>query len=114
MTGPLQLIEMHVTTDQLSYLTKASKSIFTGSSNAHQSPCLQQHHREAPEVYRPNGRTNMNVLCVVLLVLSVKGIGPNKLHISWKLLSTLPGLYILTQKAVTINASRRVGQFLVE
>jgi hypothetical protein len=74
----------------------------------------------------------LKTACIILLVLSTKGIIPIKLSESVKLFSLRPGLYILTQqavlykvlfqqqkkisqhKAVLLNACRMVRTFLAE
>jgi len=45
---------------------------------------------------------------------SHSGTGPNTLHVSSKLLHLRPGLYILMQKAVTLNTCHTVMEFLAD
>jgi len=56
----------------------------------------------------------MKAAYVIPLVLSTKGIIPNKLHECSKLLNLRPALYILGQKAVIFNTCQIVRKFLAE
>ena len=56
----------------------------------------------------------MKTAYIIPLVLSTTCIIPNKLHESLKLLNPHPVLYILMQKAVTLNTCRIVRKFLAE
>jgi hypothetical protein len=51
---------------------------------------------------------------IILLVLSTRGIIPNRLHDSLKLLNVRPAVCILTKKIVIMNTCRIVRKFSAE
>jgi len=56
----------------------------------------------------------LKIVYVIPLVLPTKGIVPNKLHKSLKLLTLHPAVYILMQKAVILIHSHIVRKFMAE
>jgi hypothetical protein len=56
----------------------------------------------------------LKTACLIPLLLSTADVIPDKLHERLKLLNLHPALYILMQKAVTLNTCRTVRKFLAE